>query len=124
MMVVASLFVGVNYVYFAIKRVQKDVKGIVVLNGVIFVLLVGLGYLFMTMFGVIGALVCVGGCEWGWVRVRGGDGVEGGVDIGWFMMETGKTSSSDVRFGVKGVVLTDITQGRILFKKVIPNVII
>ena len=27
-MVVASLFVGVNYVYFAIKRVQKDVKGI------------------------------------------------------------------------------------------------
>ena len=34
-MVAASLFVGVNYVYFAIKRIQKDIKGIVVLNGVI-----------------------------------------------------------------------------------------
>ena len=43
-MVVASLFVGVNRVYFAIKRVQKDVKGIVVLNGVIFGLLVGAGF--------------------------------------------------------------------------------
>ena len=36
--------------------------------------------------------------KWGWVRVRGRDG----VDVGWFVMETGKTSSSDVRFGVKG----------------------
>ncbi len=34
-MVVASLFVGVNKVYFAIKRVQKDVKGIMVLSGAI-----------------------------------------------------------------------------------------
>ena len=61
-MVVASLFVGGNSVYFAIKRVQKDVKGIVVLNGVIFASLVGLGYLFMTMFGVVGVwLMCGGG---------------------------------------------------------------
>jgi len=79
-MVVASLFVGVNYVYFAIKRIQKDVKGIVVLNGVIFASLVGLGYLFMTMFGVVGVgyawivangvgCVCVGAmvCGEGWV---------------------------------------------------------
>ena len=76
-MVVASLFVGVNYVYFAIKRVQKDVKGIVVLNWVIFVSLVGLGYLFMTMLGVVGVgyvgvvangvgcvRVCVGAMVW------------------------------------------------------------
>ncbi len=53
-MVVASLFVGVNQVYFAIKRVQRDVKGIVVLSGVIFGLLVGLGYLFMGLYGVVG----------------------------------------------------------------------
>ena len=79
-MVVVSLFVGVNYVYFAIKRIQKDVKGIVVLNGVIFASLVGLGYLFMTMFGVVGVgyawlvangvgCVCVGVMVWGegWV---------------------------------------------------------
>ena len=80
MMVVASLFAGINYVYFAIKRIQKDVKGIVVLNGVIFVSLIGLGYLFMTMFGVVGVgyawvvgngfgCVCVGVMVWreGWV---------------------------------------------------------
>ncbi len=53
-MVVASLFIGVNYVYFAIKRIQKDVRGIVVLSGVICGLVVGLGYVFMTIFGVIG----------------------------------------------------------------------
>ena len=53
-MVAASLFVGANSVYFAIKRVQRDVRGLVVLSGVIFVSLVGLGYLFMLMFGVVG----------------------------------------------------------------------
>jgi len=53
-LVVASLFVGVNNVYFAIKRIQKDVKGLVVLSGLVFGLVVGLGYLFMTMFGVVG----------------------------------------------------------------------
>ena len=54
MMVVASLFVGVNLVYFAIKRVQKDVKGLVVLSGVIGGLLVGFGYVFVVMFGLVG----------------------------------------------------------------------
>ncbi|NOQ33538.1 MAG: oligosaccharide flippase family protein [Methanosarcinales archaeon] len=43
-MVAASLFAGVNYVYFAIKRVQKGVRGLVV----------GLGYVFMVMYGVVG----------------------------------------------------------------------
>jgi len=66
--------------FFAIKRIQKDVKGIVVLSGVIFGLVVGLGYLFMTIFGVVGVgyawlvangvgCVCVGAMVWGegWV---------------------------------------------------------
>ena len=53
-MVAASLFVGVNSVYFAIKRVQKDVRGLVVLSGLVFGLVVGFGYLFMLMFGVVG----------------------------------------------------------------------
>jgi len=79
-MVVASLFVGVNYVYFAIKRVQKDVRGLVVLSGLVFGLLVGLGYVFMLEFGVVGVgyawvvangvgCVCVGAMVWGegWV---------------------------------------------------------
>lgn len=54
MMIIASLFVSVNYVYFAIKRVQKDVKGLVVLSGLIFGLLIGLSYVFMLMFGIVG----------------------------------------------------------------------
>ena len=53
-MVVASLFVSFRFIYFAIKRIQKDVNGLVVLSGVIGGLLVGLGYVFMTMFGVVG----------------------------------------------------------------------
>jgi len=78
-MVVASLFVGVNYVYFAIKRIQKDVKGIVVLNGVIFASLVGLGYLFMTMFGVVGV-------GYAWIVANGVGCVCGGAMVcgeGW-----------------------------------------
>jgi len=58
------------------RGLEKDVKGIVVLNGVIFASLVGLGYLFMTMFGVVGVgyawivangvgCVCVGAMVWG-----------------------------------------------------------
>ena len=35
MLILATLFAGVNYVYFAIKRVQKDVRVIAVLSGVI-----------------------------------------------------------------------------------------
>jgi len=79
-MVVASLFVGVNYVYFAIKRVQKDVKGIVVLSGLVSGLVVGFGYVFIVMYGVVGVgyawlvgngvgSVCVGVMVWraGWI---------------------------------------------------------
>ena len=79
-MVVASLFVGVNYVYFAIKRVQKDVKGIVVLSGLVSGLVVGFGYVFMVMYGVVGVgyawlvgnvvgSVCAGVMVWraGWI---------------------------------------------------------
>lgn len=53
-MVAASLFVGINSIYFAIKRVQKDVRGLVVLSGVVGGLLVGFGYVFADMFGLVG----------------------------------------------------------------------
>jgi Na+-driven multidrug efflux pump len=51
---VARIFLAVNYIYFSIKRVQKDVKGLVLLSGLIFGLLLGLRYLFMLVFGVVG----------------------------------------------------------------------
>ena len=74
-MIIASLFMGVNQVYFAIKRIQKDMHGVIVLSGVISGLLIVLGYLFMSMFGIIGVgyawligngigSICVGIIAW------------------------------------------------------------
>lgn len=53
-MVVASFFMVFRFIYFTIKRIQKDVEVIVMLSGVIGGLLIGLGYVFMLMFGVVG----------------------------------------------------------------------
>jgi len=53
-MVLASFFVAVCHIYFSIKRVQKDVKGLVSLSSLIFVLLIGLSYFFMIEFGITG----------------------------------------------------------------------
>ena len=53
-MVLAGFFVAVCHVYFSIKRVQKDVKGLVSLSSLIFVLLIGLSYVFMLEFGIVG----------------------------------------------------------------------
>ena len=53
-MVLASLFLAVTFIYYSIKRIQKDVKGLVVLSGLIFALLTGLSYLFMLHFGIVG----------------------------------------------------------------------
>lgn len=74
-MVIASLFMGVNQVYFAIKRIQKDMHGVVVLSGVLSGLLIALSYLFMSVFGIIGVgyawligngivSICVGIVAW------------------------------------------------------------
>lgn len=53
-MVIASIFVAVNYIYFSIKRIQKDVTTLVLLSGLIFGLLIGLSYPFMLRFGIVG----------------------------------------------------------------------
>ena len=37
-----------------IKKVQKDVLGLILLSGLIFSLLIGLGYVFMLSYGVTG----------------------------------------------------------------------
>ena len=54
-MIAASLFAGVNSTYFAVQKVQNDLKGLIVLSGLIGVLVVGTGYVLMPMFGVVGA---------------------------------------------------------------------
>jgi len=50
----SSFFVAICRLYFSIKKVQKDVKGLIFLSALIFVLLIGLSYVFMLEFGIIG----------------------------------------------------------------------
>ncbi|RJS75275.1 polysaccharide biosynthesis protein, partial [Methanophagales archaeon] len=50
----SSFFVAICQLYFSIKKVQKDIKGLIFLSALIFVLLVGLSYVFMLEFGIIG----------------------------------------------------------------------
>lgn len=54
MMIIASFFGGFRSVYFAIKRIQKDVNGVLLLSAMIGGLLVSLSYVFMHMFGIVG----------------------------------------------------------------------
>jgi O-antigen/teichoic acid export membrane protein len=54
LMILSSFFVGFNSIYFTIKRIQKDTKRLVIQNGLIFALLIGLGYVFTLRFGLIG----------------------------------------------------------------------
>lgn len=53
-MVVSSFFMAVSSIYMTIKKVQKDILGLIFLSGLIFSLLIGLGYVFMLSYGVAG----------------------------------------------------------------------
>jgi len=79
-MVIASLFKVVTSIYFSIKRVHKEVKGLIFLSALIFILVVGLSYVLIIEFGIVGAgyawmvgyglgSLIVGGIVWreGWV---------------------------------------------------------
>ncbi|MCW7076801.1 MAG: oligosaccharide flippase family protein [Candidatus Syntrophoarchaeum sp.] len=76
----SSFFVAICQLYFSIKKVQKDVKGLVFVSALIFVLITGLSYVFMLEFGIVGigyawmagyglGSLVVGGMVWreGWV---------------------------------------------------------
>jgi len=53
-MVVSSFFMAVSSIYITFKKVQKDILGLIFLSGLIFILLIGLGYVFMLWYGVAG----------------------------------------------------------------------
>jgi len=53
-MVLTSIFVAITSVYFSIKRIQKDIKGLIFISGLIFLLLPILGYIFMLQFDLVG----------------------------------------------------------------------
>ncbi|OEC86113.1 MULTISPECIES: lipopolysaccharide biosynthesis protein [Methanobacterium] len=50
----SSFFVAVCSTYISLKKIQKDVKSLILLGGLIFVFTIGLSYLFMHIFGLIG----------------------------------------------------------------------
>ena len=53
-MALSSFFVTICQIYFAIKKVQKDMKGLISISLLIFILLLGLSYIFMIYFDIIG----------------------------------------------------------------------
>lgn len=53
-LVVSSLFFSINQIYFSLKRVQKDIVQLVYLSGFTCILIIGLSYIFMQKFGLIG----------------------------------------------------------------------
>jgi O-antigen/teichoic acid export membrane protein len=53
-MALSSFFVAVVNVYFSIKKVQKDMNGLVLLSALLFFLLIGLSYVFLPVFGIVG----------------------------------------------------------------------
>lgn len=50
----SSFFVMICQNYFAIKKVQKDVKKLVIISGLLFIMIIGLSYTLMPLFGIIG----------------------------------------------------------------------
>lgn len=53
--VISSLVVTVYHLFVSLQNIRLQVEGIVVMNLIRFVLLLGLNYIFLTQFGVIGA---------------------------------------------------------------------
>ena len=54
LMVLSSFFVGICQIYSSIKRIQKDMRGLILLGALIFVLLLGLSYTLIPKLGLLG----------------------------------------------------------------------
>ncbi len=54
LMVLSSFLVGICQIYSSVKRVQKDTKGLILLGALVFILLLGLSYVFMPRLGLSG----------------------------------------------------------------------
>jgi O-antigen/teichoic acid export membrane protein len=53
-MVLSSFFVAICNISLSIKRVKNEVIGLIFLSGIIFILVIGMSYIFMINFGLIG----------------------------------------------------------------------
>ena len=85
-----------NVIYASVKRVQKEIKPVIWVYGGIAVIMLVLGYLFMTMFGVVGV-----GVAWvvGNGVVAGGVGVKTGRHI--FKLKESTSSENEFEEGVE-----------------------
>jgi len=54
-MVLSSFFVALVDIYFSIKRVQRDVNDLIFISCLIFALIIGLSYVLIPRFGLVGA---------------------------------------------------------------------
>lgn len=54
LMALSSFFVGICQIYSSIKRIQKDMKGLILLGALIFALLLGFNYAFIPKLGLLG----------------------------------------------------------------------
>jgi len=50
----SSFFVAICSTYISLKKIQKDIKGLILIGGLIFVLTIGFSYPLMLIFGLIG----------------------------------------------------------------------
>ena len=53
-MTLSSFFFGICQIHFSIKRIQEDVKGLILLGALIFSLVLGLSHVFMLRLGLLG----------------------------------------------------------------------
>lgn len=51
---ISSFFVAISSTYISIMKIQKDIKGLIIIGGLIFALTIGLSYPFILKFGLIG----------------------------------------------------------------------
>lgn len=74
-MIFSTIFITINYIFFSIKRIQKDNKGLLQMGGIIFVFLLGFSYFFMFRYGIIGV-------GYAWI-IGNGIGSLFGIIIAW-----------------------------------------
>ncbi|MDI6645272.1 MAG: oligosaccharide flippase family protein [Methanobacteriaceae archaeon] len=53
-LIISSFFVSIFYIYISIKKVQKNIVELILASSLIFILLLGLSYVLMLQFGIVG----------------------------------------------------------------------
>lgn len=54
LLIITSFFIAITSTYSSIKRIQNDIKELIIINGIIFVILLLSSYILMNLYGIIG----------------------------------------------------------------------